>query len=422
MQNKHFAQNVSTYFVANVLNGIIPFLLLPILTRFLTVESYGQVALFQSLYWAISAFVGITIAGASDRKYFEISDTQHLSDFIGVCFQICLCLTIATSCIFYFFQAEFSSLFGIAPQYIFIAIIVAASISISQIRLGQWQARGQSLSFGIFQVLQSALIVLIATLLIVVFNFNELGRILAQVMISGIFALAAIYLLYKDKLLNFFIWSPKYIKEVLSFAIPLIPHVGGVFLISMADRFFIAKDLGVANAGIYMLAAQLATIVSLFHESLNRAFQPWLFAKLTLDKLEDKKTIVKYTYVWFLVILASAPIFFLIGPVLVGLIAGPEYAQAGRVFGWLALGHSFGGMYAMLNSYLYFSKKTYSLSIVTLFSGVLNIILLVYFLKYFGIIGAGIAFSISMLVRFFLTWFSASFMHPMPWFSFYKKN
>ena len=422
MQNKYFVKNVSTYFGANLINGISALLLLPILTRFLTVESYGQVALFQSLYWAVAAFVGITVAGASDRKYFEVSDTKYLADFIGVCFQVCLCLTLVTSCIFYFFQAKFSSLFGISPQYIFFAIFVSVSISISQIRLGQWQARGQSFSFGIFQVLQSGLIVLMATLLIVVFNFNELGRILAQVMISGIFALVAIYLLYKDQLLNFFVWSPKKIKEVLSFAIPLIPHVGGVFLISMADRFFIAKDLGVANAGIYMLAAQLAMIVSLFHESLNRAFQPWLFEKLTLNKLQDKKMIVKYTYSWFLVILASAPIFFLIGPGLVGLIAGPEYAQAGRIFGWLALGHSFTGMYAMLNSYLYFSKKTYYLSIVTLFSGVLNIILLIYFLKYFGVIGAGIAFSISMFVRFFLTWLVASFIHPMPWLSFYKKN
>ena len=93
MQNKYFVKNVSTYFGANLINGISALLLLPILTRFLTVESYGQVALFQSLYWAVAAFVGITVAGASDRKYFEVSDTKYLADFIGVCFQICLCFS-----------------------------------------------------------------------------------------------------------------------------------------------------------------------------------------------------------------------------------------------------------------------------------------------------------------------------------------
>ena len=190
----------------------------------------------------------------------------------------------------------------------------------------------------------------------------------------------------------------------------------------MADRFFIAGELGVDKAGIYMLAAQLATVVSLVHESINRAFLPWLFEKLAMNKTEDKKLIVKYTYLWFVVILMTSPILFFIGPSIVIIIAGPQYSEAGNIFGWLALGHSFGGMYAMLNCYIYFSKKTYSLSIVTLFSGILNIILLIFFLKIYGLIGAGIAFSISMLVRFFLTWFLAQYVHPMPWLSFRKQG
>mgnify|MGYP003302249607 CR=1 FL=1 len=48
-------------FGANVINGLIPFILLPILTRYLTVEAYGQVAIFQTLYWAVSAFVGLSL-------------------------------------------------------------------------------------------------------------------------------------------------------------------------------------------------------------------------------------------------------------------------------------------------------------------------------------------------------------------------
>ena len=421
MSNNLLLKNASTYFGANVINGLIHFILLPILTRHLTVEAYGQVAIFQTLYWAVSAFVGITIAGASDRKFFEISSEKNLGDFIGACVQICLFLTITTIGFFVIFRSQFSDLTGTASEYIFYAIIVAASLSIIQIRLGQWQIRGKAKVFGFYQILQSSLIVILSVLLIVFYGLDEIGRIFSQVLICGIFALTSILLLRRDKLLNFFTWNPQYIKESLQFAIPLIPHVAGVFLISMADRFFIAGELGVAQAGIYMLAAQLATVVSLVHESINRAFLPWLFEKLTLNKLEDKKMIVRFTYLWFAIILLSAPMLFFIGPTIVVLIAGPDYSEAGNVFGWLALGHSFGGMYAMLNCYIYFSKKTYSLSIVTLFSGILNIILLVFFLQIYGLIGAGIAFSISMLVRFFLTWFLAHYVHPMPWFSFRKQ-
>ena len=47
-------------------------------------------------------------------------------------------------------------------------------------------------------------------------------------------------------------------------------------------------------------------------------------------------------------------------------------------------------------------------------SGVLNLILIVTLLKALGLEGTGIAFAISMAVRFLLTWWVAHKTHPMP--------
>ena len=128
------------------------------------------------------------------------------------------------------------------------------------------------------------------------------------------------------------------------------------------------------------------------------------------------------TYAWFGLVLFTTPFAFFIGPYLVIFIAGSEYAEAGKVFGWLALGHSFGGMYAMLNCYIYYSKETSLLSLVTIISGLANIFLLIILIKYWGIVGAGMAFSISMFIRFVLTWIAAQQKHPMPWLSFMQKT
>ena len=420
MDNALF-KNSATYTGAILLNGLIPFLLIPVLTRYLTVESYGQIAIFQTFYWAISSFVGITIAGASDRKFFDYAPQQELANFIGACFQVCLFLSMQTFFIIFIFQNQLADALETSSEYIFYAILVAISLSIIQIRLGQWQVRGQAKIFGIFQVLQSTLMVILTMLLIMVFNFDEWGRILSQVLICVIFAMFSIIWLIKDKLLNFFSWHPQHIVDSLKFSIPLIPHAVGIFLISMVDRLFIANEFGIANAGIYMLAAQLALIFSVVPDAVSKAVQPWLFEKLVKDNIKDKQAIVKFTYLWFIVILSFAPFLFLMGPSIVTFVAGPEYENAGQVFGWLALGHLFAGMYVMLNCYIYFSKQTYALSVVTLISGFLNIILLIFFIKSFGIVGAGIAFSISMLLRLVLTWIVAQKMHPMPWLSFMKR-
>jgi hypothetical protein len=48
------------YLVSNICNAAIPFLLLPILTRWLGTTAYGQVAMFQTLLGALAAVVGST--------------------------------------------------------------------------------------------------------------------------------------------------------------------------------------------------------------------------------------------------------------------------------------------------------------------------------------------------------------------------
>ena len=135
MLKNQLLKNASTYFGANILNGLIPFLLLPILTRFLSVESYGEVAIFQTLYMALSAFVGITIAGAADREFFDDGTSSELADFIGACFQICLFLTMTTTIVFLLFKNQASAILGISMDYIFYAILVSVSLVAIQIRL-----------------------------------------------------------------------------------------------------------------------------------------------------------------------------------------------------------------------------------------------------------------------------------------------
>jgi O-antigen/teichoic acid export membrane protein len=100
------------------------------------------------------------------------------------------------------------------------------------------------------------------------------------------------------------------------------------------------------------------------------------------------------------------------------IVAGTQYRAAGDVIGWLVLGQGFGGMYLMVTNYIFFSKKTGLLSVVTLASGLVNVALLFALVGTYGAEGAGMAFSCAMGLRFLLTWAVAHYRHPMPWFSF----
>ncbi len=157
-----------------------------------------------------------------------------------------------------------------------------------------------------------------------------------------------------------------------------------------------------------------------FGKAFVKAYVPWHYERLTRNIQAEKCRIVRWTCAYFVVVLLVAGLAFLIGPYLMVLIAVERYAEAGRVVGWLALGQAFVGMYLMVTNHTFYAKRTGMLSLSTITTGLLNIGLLILFIDLLGLVGAAIAFAISMAVRFLLTWFVADKYPPMPWFKFLK--
>lgn len=419
LKSNTFLAGSAVYLVSNILNAAIPFGLLPVLTRYLTPEEYGEVAIFQTLLGALMAFIGLSLYGAAGRKFYDGNLTNHdLRDFIGACLQILSLTTLITFAILFTFQSQFSQWLGIDEKWVLLAVITTSASMVAQIRLGQWQVRKKVKSYGALQISRSLLNVGLSLLLVTVFLQGSDGRITAQVVTASSFSLLALWLLKRDSLLKFFVWRPDYIREALRFGVPLIPHVGGMFLLTTVDRFVINAKLGLDQAGIYMVAVQFGMALSLVFDAINKAYVPWLFERLKRDNESEKKQIVRYTYAWYCFILFGACIGFIVGPWLILFIAGENYAQAGDVVGWLILGQVFNGMYLMVTNYIFFSKRTGLLSVVTIFSGIFNVALLLLLITYFGLHGAAYAFCAAMAVRFLLTWGVANKRHAMPWFNF----
>lgn len=414
-----FISGAGVYLFSNILNAVIPFLLLPILTRYLSPAEYGEVAMFQTLLGALGSFVGVSVAGVAGRKYYDKNLTDiEIGRYIGVCLQVLIVSAFVVFVIVFFIREYLAVWLGLDKQWILLAVLLSTFTVVVALLLGQWQVRSKAKKYGALQVSKSILDMGLSLLFVVVFLLGADGRISAQIIATGFFAIFALWLLRRDKLLSFFVWNTSYFKEIIKFGVPLIPHVGGVFLLVSFDRIVINAELGLAEAGIYMVAVQVAAGVGLVFDAINKAYVPWLFEKLKEDEPEQKKKIVRYTYLWYLVIIVGAGLGFVVGPWLVMMIAGPGYEQAGDIIGWLLLGQAFGGMYLMVTNYIFYSKKTGLLSVATITSGLINLALLVLLINLLGLSGAAISFCIAMAVRFLLTWWVAQKRHPMPWFNF----
>jgi O-antigen/teichoic acid export membrane protein len=405
------------YLFSTICNAAIPFVLLPVLTRYLDPTEYGKVTMFQTLVGALAAVTGLNVLGAANRKFYDRDATvDGMAHFVGACLQILGASALLLFLASFFAREPLARWLGLQPAWVLWAVVVSSAGFVVNLRLGQWQIRGNAARYGALQVSQTLVNMLLSLLLVVVLLQGAAGRILAQVYVAPVFALLALYLLARDRLLAWS-WRPQYLREALAFGVPLIPHIAGIFILTAADRLVINDRLGLAQAGIYMVAVQLTMAMSILFDAINKAYVPWLFDRLARNDPEEKKAIVRWTYRYFLGALAIAGLAFVLGPPAVALLAGKQFAQAGQLVGWLALGQAFAGMYLMVTNYIFFSRKTGLLSLATISSGALNIVLLLVLVRSHGVLGASWAFAISMAVRFLLTWVVSQRQHPMPWFN-----
>lgn len=412
----------SIYLIASTLSASIPFLLLPILTRFLTPAEYGEVAMFTVLVSLFGALCGLSVHGAANRKYFDyMEEPAKLAEYIFMCMIILLISSTILLIIVLQLSPFLSGIFSISESWIIAAVIVAAFGFITKLRLGQWQVIKNSFKYGIFQISQSLGNAILSILFVVVLSLGVTGRLFGIIISSLVFACIATLSLRKNKMVKVS-WNPEMAYDALKFGIPLIPHIIGIFLLSSIDRVVITNKLGLEDAGIYMVAIQLSLAASIILTAVNQAFVPWLFERLKRNIYKEKKIIVKITYGYYLLLLMGVALAFWLGDDILRLIAGPAYYPAGELIGWVILAKGFHGGYLMVTNYFFYTKKTGVLSTITIVTGLLNITLLYTLIHYFGLIGVVWAYCISKLVQWITTWYMSNKILNMPWLTVFSRE
>lgn len=411
-----FLSGAGIYLIANILNGLIPFILLPVLTRYLEPKQYGEVAMFTTLLGALAAFTGVTFIGAANRKFYDKGlNKNEYSQYLGSSIQIAIFISVITFIVTLLFQEQISEWLAIKKTYVLAAVLVSFNSVIIRARLSQWLIRKKALNYGIFQISQSLLNMAISLILVVIFLNGSDGRINAQIITSVIFLILSFILLKKDNLVKISMFRKDYLKDAYKFGLPLILHTSGFFLLVTVDRFVLNRELGLKEVGLYMVSYQLVSAMGFIFDAVNKAYVPYLNECLTRNIYTEKIKLVKYIYMWYLFITIIVIISFLIGPKFLTLFAGEKYSEAGKIVGFLALAQGFKGMYLTVTNIILYTKKTKITASITITVGAINVLLLILLVKPYGIIGASIASALSMGLFFITTWYFSSKLIEMPW-------
>jgi len=401
------------YLGSSVLNKAIPFLLLPILTEYLSPEEYGVLSIFQLLISFSTAFVGMNMTANISKNFFKYNK-QQTSLMIG---NILMILSLTT--LIYFFiilgvSFYYQEIFSVPSNWVVIIPILSFMFMINTINLTILRNQEKAILFGIYEIANTAVNMGMTILLLLMYHYGWYSQAVGITIAYTIFFIISLLHMRKN---GFIIlrYDREEARKILKLSIPLIPHVIGWIIITLSDRFFIERMVSLEMVGIYSIGYLFGMVVMLFTDAFIKAWSPWFYKTIAVADFAQKHTIVRYSYLYIFATFIIAFGVSLFAKIIIPYVVDARYAGAQIYVFWIALGYAIHGVYKIFFPYLVHISKTTFLGVSTVIAAVLNLIFNYFLIKECGAIGAAYSTVLSFIVSASLVIWYQNKHFKMPW-------
>lgn len=309
------------YTVCNIVQKSLSFITLPLFTRLLTTEQYGQYSVYASWSAILTIFITLYLASGSFFKAmvkFEDDRQRYLASVQN----ITVVLALVFLGIYFPFRQQWNWLFGLPTELVCVMVVEI----LGQFALSCWYGvkRFEFKYKGVIAVTLATSIAMPAIALALVLNSQERGyaRIVGYASVTIVVGLTLFIIgLVRGK----GGFEKKYWRFALGFNLILIPYYLSQVLFNQSARIMIEKLVGLDEAGFYGLAQSLALMLNFVLNAINDSYVPWFYGKIKEGKEQENRsaaTGIALLMAFLLMgIIALAPEFILI-------MAGREYMAA----------------------------------------------------------------------------------------------
>ncbi|MEY8215027.1 MAG: oligosaccharide flippase family protein [Colwellia sp.] len=409
-------KTLSIYTLSSLISRSIPFLMLPIMTKYLSPEQYGVVATVMVLVTLVSSPLFVGIHSYININFFKLGQQEHLR-LVSTLIRIPVVLLLPITAIFYIYISFGGDTWSIPREWFICIPLLAMMTFFYRLVTILFRVKEQAGYFGIVEVFYSASQVGLALLFVVAWSKGLEGRLWSIFFSSFFINALAIFVLFKQGYLtNGF--HKSFIKGSMKYGLGIIPHELGSQLTRMVDRLFIVSLLGTSAVGTYAVAAQVASIGLVALSVFNLAWQPYVFKMLSQDKEETKLQLVRLSWL----VLGAFFVFFMLldysTPYIYQYFIAEAYHSSIIYVQWLLLGFFFLAIYTLFCDYIFYIQKSYLLSIVTFVNVVFTLMFNYVFITEYGAIGATYAFALSSAFACLMVIVISTHVYPMPWLRF----
>ncbi len=412
MKNKALYQNTTIYFIFYVLRAIIVFVIIPYLTKNLTLEEYGIYDYFTVLVSIITIIVCFEITQGVGRYVPEyLSKKGVLKEYSSTS----LWFSIFCNIIFFFtiiiFKNFISDLLFSSLKYSNLITVVAmysvmnsfVNLILNQLK---WETRAlKSVIVNTVYILSSSLLTIyFLEVLKLGLNAPFIANIIGSVMAItlGIYFTRGSY---------GFSFNFKYLVKMLRFSLPLVFSGIFVFIATYFDRVAIKKLMSLSDLGVYSVSYRVSYIIMLVIQGFQSSLLPLVMSSHNEDKTKGDIANVFRVFVFLTLFIFSFLNVF--NEKLILLLSTKEYIVKEPLISLLVLSIFFSQMYIFFPG-LAIKKKTMLFALINILSAGLNICLNFVLIPIYGVFGASLATLFSSLIAFTLNYYLSQRYYKIP--------
>lgn len=387
---RKLAGNTLIFAIGSFSSKILSYLLIRLYTGVLGTEEYGIAeTIFQTvnlIYPVVSiCMADAIIRYAMDKEYDskKVYSTAVFASTAGLAFFAVLSPTL--------------NLIDIFADYSFLIFACCYFSTFRQIAWSFVRAKGYVKLFAADGIVATLNTVLFNILLLKVVNLGITGYILSTIFadVISFIGLTIIGQLHKSIDMKYF--SVKLLKEMVKYAIPLIPTYVLWWVISSSDRWFVIAMVGKYDNGIYAasykLPGLLVMVTTLF-------YQAWQISTIENKNEKDISTFYKRIFSAYssIIFIAAAGIIMLVKPFTYLLVDDDpvkNYIFSYHYTPILIIATVFQCMCQFLSQVYNVHKKSINSMLTSLVAASVNIVLNFIFIPVWGVYGAAIATAIA---------------------------
>ena len=402
-----FKNQVVVFGVATMIERIISFFILPILT---TTLSEVEFAIWSQLVIVSGVLVPVVLLGFSQlivRFYPEWENSGYqITDIYWKLLACIIIFIVVQSIILVKFQHFFSILiFGNESNYQYISLIIFFVFleSFFEITLSTLRSINKIQLVSIYTIIKAIFRLLSIYYLFVYLDisfiesliwYSVLNLTVVAILFIGIGLKTDFFGIKVDKkrLTIADLRGLGIISDAFRYASPLVFIAIVIPVVSFSDRFFIANLIGLDALSGYSAAYTISAVVALGYSIVGYVAFPKLANLFVLNEKQRCGSVLNSTLLFFSGIFFPYLTFMtLAGPELLLWLSGPDYLVSREIFLLLVLSIGLFGFFQIFQYVLLLEKSTTRVGSIVFFGAILNLSLNWFLVSHFNLLGAALS-------------------------------